>query len=138
MNAIQHPVLIPMAVYVFYVFIMFLLVFVTRFKAVKGGLNIGRYYKNYADKSAVPEKFLVIERHVDNQFQLPMIFLVTGVLVISLQKETPHITALSWMFVLSRFVHSYIHLGNNNVLKRAGAYAMGWAILVAIWVVLLF
>lgn len=138
MNVVENPMLAPMAAYVFYLFFMFLFVFIVRFRVVKAGnRDIGRYFKTYADKSKVPERFLVMERHVDNQFQVPMIFFVTGILAIALQRQTTPIVSLAWLFVISRFVHTYIHLGTNKLLKRAGIFAVGWFCLVAIWVFLL-
>ena len=138
MTATQHPLMIPMAVYVLYLFVGFLFVFTLRFRAIKNGAPFGRYFKNYSDKSTVPDRFLVLERHVDNQFQVPMLFFITCVLAITLQKETTGILTLAWVFVFSRFVHSYIHLGKNKLLKRAGVYGIGWISLVFIWIGLLF
>ena len=86
----------------------------------------------------MPEYLIVLERHVDNQFQLPILFLVTGVLAITLKNQSPLIITLSWAFIASRFVHSYIHLGKNNILKRAAVYGLGWVFIVAIWILLLF
>lgn len=137
MTATEHPLTLPMAVYVLYLFVMFLSVFTVRFRAIKNGGGFGRYFKTYSDKSTVPDKFLVLERHVDNQFQVPMLFFVTCVLAITLQKETTGILLLAWVFVVSRFVHSYIHLGKNKLLKRAAVYGFGWISLVCIWVGLL-
>jgi hypothetical protein len=132
------PLLIfPMAFYVLYLFFMFLYVFFTRFASVKSGKTPGRYYKAYSNKEGVPERMLVLERHVDNQFQVPMVFLVTCTTIIASSGETQLQFVFAWIFVISRLAHSYIHLGRNHVLKRAGVYSIGWLVIVAMWLNLL-
>lgn len=138
MNVLQHPILLPMATYVFYLFAMFLCVFTLRLRAVKGKQFSGKYFKNYADKSNVPDNFLVLERHVDNQFQVPTLFLITGLTAIVLENETLLVQILAWAFVLTRFLHTYIHLGRNNILHRAAVFGTGWSALIAIWILFLF
>jgi hypothetical protein len=41
---------------------------------------------------------------------------------------------LAWVFVASRYAHSFIHLSYNNVLHRFAAFAIGLLILLAMWV----
>jgi hypothetical protein len=41
--------------------------------------------------------------------------------------------ALSFLFVASRFAHSYIHTGSNIVLRRFQAFALGATLLALMW-----
>ena len=45
---------------------------------------------------------------------------------------------LGWCFVLSRFLHTYIHLGSNHILYRLSAFFLGWVVVLALWVILLY
>ena len=42
---------------------------------------------------------------------------------------------LAWGFVATRAVHSYVHLGSNNVRFRALSYFAGWIVIIAMWLV---
>ena len=39
------------------------------------------------------------------------------------------------LFVATRAVHSYVHLGSNNVRFRALSYFAGWIVIIAMWLV---
>ena len=41
---------------------------------------------------------------------------------------------LSWLFVLSRIVHAYIHVTSNRVPRRFFAFIFGVAVLAIMWV----
>jgi hypothetical protein len=40
---------------------------------------------------------------------------------------------LAWAFVASRLVHSFIHVGANNVVHRLFAFGASFATLAAMW-----
>ena len=105
-----------------------------RLKAARENKEIGKYYKNYKDhKEQIPERLHILERHIDNQFQLPTIFIPTVITFVALNKVTILAIVLAWAFVASRFLHAYIHLGQNHPLKRAKSYALGIMIIIAMW-----
>ena len=130
--------LYPMAFYVFYVFFLFTYIFKRRLKAVKTGELDYRYYKNYADKKSVPGHLMVLERHIDNQFQLPMIFLISCLAHLVFGQISVLTLILAWLFVISRLLHSYIHLGKNNVYNRAKVFGFGALVVVLLWVELVY
>jgi hypothetical protein len=41
--------------------------------------------------------------------------------------------APAWLFVLSRIVHAAIHIGPNKVRWRTPAFALGFLVLVGMW-----
>jgi hypothetical protein len=41
---------------------------------------------------------------------------------------------LAWLFVLTRVIHSAIHVGPNKVRWRTPVYALGFLILVVMWI----
>ena len=129
---------IPMGIYIFYVVGIVLYSFFCRVNSIKAGNLSPYYYKDYQNKSEVPQKLIIIERHVDHQFQVPTVFLVTGAILLSMNAVDSFSVYLAWGFVLSRFVHSYIHLGSNKILWRAGAYATGGIMILSMWGQLLY
>lgn len=70
-----------------------------------------------------------------NQFELPVLFFVAGGLTLWLG-ATWWEAALCWIFVLSRTAHAYIHITSNNVFNRFKAYAVGFIVLAALWLIL--
>jgi hypothetical protein len=42
---------------------------------------------------------------------------------------------LSWMFVLARFVHAYIHVTSNRLDRRTGTFGTSAVALLLMWVI---
>ena len=127
-----------MGFYVFYIGALIIYNLIKRVEAIKTRQIDLRYYKTYANKDGVPEELAVLERHVDNQFQVPTIFLVSCTAHLALHQVSTLTVALAWLFVVFRLAHSYIHLGSNVVLRRAKVYGLGWLALLGLWMELIF
>ena len=127
----SNDLYLPMATYVFYIWVLALYNFKTRIQAVKTGEVKGSYFKTY--EGDVSRWVLTVGRHYDNQMQLPLLFFISCLAQIQKGSVTQAIVVAAWFFVASRFLHSYLHLGENHPLKRAGAFAMGWAAIVFMW-----
>lgn len=128
----------PMAAMIFYVFMLGIINFLARSKAIRAKkLSLG-YFKTHDTKVyETPEHIVRFGRHFDNQFQVPVLFMLT-LLAAGLYTPTEKtILGLAWAFLITRGIHSWIHLGSNNVLIRAKAYFAGWILLLIMWVVIL-
>ena len=69
-----------------------------------------------------------------NQFEAPVLFYaVVGFALITKGADTLMIV-LAWLFVLTRIVHAAIHIGPNKVRWRSPAFALGFAIVVIMWI----
>jgi hypothetical protein len=121
-----------MAVYVFGLFSLGLYMFYSRLRSILSGEVSIKYYRLY-EGPAPSARVLTIGQHFDNQFQVPMLFLITGGLYLSLNLISATVVTLAWLFVLSRAAHTYVHLGSNNVRLRAATYFFGWFVIVALW-----
>lgn len=130
--------IVPMATMVFFIAGIGVMNFMVRRNAVKSKAVSFKYFRIYdAGSTPAPEFLVRMGRHYDNQMQLPPLFLITGLacLFYGLNGWIP--VTLGWIFVVSRVVHTIVHLGSNNVLHRAGAFAIGWLMIVALWVIIL-
>lgn len=80
-----------------------------------------------------PTPVLQIQNSFHNQFELPLLFYV----LIALALVTHHVAAplvvLSWLFVIARLVHAFIHTTSNDVPTRFWAYVAGMTVLIAMW-----
>lgn len=83
-----------------------------------------------------PERVIKIGNSFNNQFQLPVLFYVAVILAYVLRAADLLFVTLSWAFVATRLVHAYIHVTSNHVSRRFYAFASGFAVLVAMWIIL--
>jgi len=68
-----------------------------------------------------------------NQFEVPVLFYVLIALAIPLRHADLVIVMLSWVFVVTRFVHAAIFIGSNDVRQRSLAWFAGVIVLFAMW-----
>ncbi len=131
-NSIHLSIYLPMAFYFAYILFLLCLNFRVRLQAVQEGALPARYFQLFQG-SKVPDQVLVYGRHIDNQFQVPPYFMVRCLAAAQAGDVTVFTIGCAWAFVLSRLVHSYIHLGTNEILRRATAYFLGWFFIILIW-----
>jgi hypothetical protein len=82
-----------------------------------------------------PPRVQAITNSYHSQFQLPVLFYVLTVLAMFTHQADYLFVVMAWLFVLSRFVHVYIHTGTNYVRHRFNAFAVGAFILLLMWVI---
>jgi hypothetical protein len=68
-----------------------------------------------------------------NQFELPLLFYVLIALALPLRRADLVMVLLSWVFVVTRFVHAGIFVTSNNVQQRSLAWFAGVLVLFAMW-----
>lgn len=68
----------------------------------------------------------------DNQFQLPVLFYVAAGLALYFG-PTVFEVVLAWLFVVTRYVHAFVHVTDNHVIRRFAAYFAGLAVLCMFW-----
>jgi hypothetical protein len=69
-----------------------------------------------------------------NQFELPVLFYVLIALALPLRHADLVIVMLSWVFVVTRFVHAGIFVSSNDLGRRSLAWFAGVLVLLAMWV----
>ena len=105
-----------------------------RFAAVKrGDLNVRYYRLNRGDE--VPEYLAKVSQNYDNLLELPILFYVVTVLLYVTDRVEFAQLILAWLFVASRYVHSYIHTTSNQLRHRMWAFMTGVFALIGMWFV---
>lgn len=112
--------------------LMFVAAFCVRMYSVIAGKVTLAHYKIFSDKTE-PEYVTKVTNNLNNQFQLPLLFVCACVLAISLKLETPGLIFSAWAFVICRLVHSLVHTTVNIVLLRSIVFAVGFYFLASIW-----
>ena len=100
----------------------------------RGEVSIGFYRLYQGDE---PEKLRQIGRHVQNHFEAPPLFYAAALFLYVTGSVTPLAVGLAWAYVGLRCVHSFIHLGSNDVRQRLLAYGASMIVLTSLWLLLL-
>ena len=103
-----------------------------RFAAVRRGDLNPRYYElNRGGK--LPDYLAKVSNNFDNLLALPLLFYVLAIMLFVTEKVEVSQIVLAWLFVASRYVHSYIHTTSNHVKHRMRAFLPGVALLIIMW-----
>lgn len=81
-----------------------------------------------------PEHPTQIANCFSNQFELPVLFYVLIALALPLRHADLAIVLLSWVFVLTRFIHAGIFITSNDVRRRSLAWFAGAIVLLIMWI----
>jgi hypothetical protein len=69
-----------------------------------------------------------------NQFELPVLLYVLIAVALPIRHADLVIVMLSWVFVVTRFVHAGIFVSSNDLGRRSSAWLAGALVLLAMWV----
>ena len=117
---------LPMMILVFLTVLCLVVMVVSRIYAVRRGEVKAGYYKLYENKSdkPLPDYIVRIGRHYQNLMELPLVFYVLCLVAMQFG-VSEHVEFWAWFFVVTRVLHSVIHLLWNHVLYRMLSFALG-------------
>jgi hypothetical protein len=81
-----------------------------------------------------PERATQIGNCYRNQFELPLLFYALIALALPLRHADLFIVLMSWVFVVTRFVHAGIFVTSNDVRHRSLAWLAGALVLFVMWI----
>lgn len=106
---------------------MYILLGYRKAKAVKtGSVNLKA---TALDNKAWPDAVLKVSNNIDNQFEIPIVFFVLCLLFYGIGQVDVLVLTLAWAYVISRYVHAYVHVGSNYVPLRMRIFSVGCLIL---------
>ncbi|MDX8496226.1 MAPEG family protein [Mesorhizobium sp. VK22B] len=127
----QTAIFWPMLAHVLLVYIVYLVMFKRRFLAVKSG---EAKISQYKVRSTEPASSVTVANNLINQFELPVLFHVLC-LALFVTNGVNYLTlALMWLFVVTRYVHAWVHLTRNYLLYRSRAFFLGAGVLLIAWI----
>lgn len=83
-----------------------------------------------------PDDAKKISNNMHNQFETPLLFYVLCGVATYIAATDFLMTLLAWAYVATRFVHTGIHVTSNRVQQRFAIFALGVAVLVAMWILI--
>jgi len=130
---VQSAALIqPVVALVILTAIVILIMVVFRNFAFVRGAASGRYFKTFTTDK--PDEW--VERPTRtymNLLELPVLFYVVCLLMLTTGKFDAVQVSLAYVFVITRYVHAFIYIGFNHVPLRFVAFMTGVLTLVVIW-----
>jgi hypothetical protein len=129
-----RPLLIPLLAQVGLTFIVMLVMYRTRVAEMKSKKI---HPQNMKSRSAAHGLLSNSETAADNYanlFESPVLFYTAILLTLSLMVQDNILVILSWLYVTSRYIHSFIHITYNKVMHRFSVFVFSSLVLLAIWV----
>ena len=81
-----------------------------------------------------PTRATQVGNSFKNQFELPLLFYILIALALPLRHADLFIVLMSWVFVVTRFVHAGIFVTSNDMRRRSLAWFAGVLVLLAMWI----
>ena len=69
-----------------------------------------------------------------NLFELPVLFYTAILLTLILMVQDGILVTLAWAFVVTRYLHSFIHVTYNLVMHRFSVFLFSSVVLLAYWI----
>ncbi len=128
MQALIYPVLAQ-------VFLTFVLMGLMAIMRVRGAQARRYKVRDIAvDNRNYPADLIKYGNAYSNQFELPVLFyLLFIILLITGGRNAGPYLLLAWGFVLMRYVHAFIHVTSNNVIRRFYAFLGSAVTLLSMW-----
>ncbi len=120
----------PMFAHAALVFGLYFLLSRKRLGAVRTGRVKAEQFKENREE---PLDSLLVHNNLKNQFELPVLFHAVCLALYVTTADNVVTAALAWAFVLSRYVHSYVHITSNRLRHRRPLFITGFFILIALW-----
>lgn len=89
---------------------------------------------HFRSRAPEPPASAAASANVMNQFELPVLFYAACLASHAIGAVDGLILVLAWVFVASRVVHAFVHLGSNRIRYRFAAFGTGFTTLGLIWV----
>ena len=126
-------VLLPLFVQVILTFVLYCWMAYYRVGAIRSGVvhprDVALRQPNW------PPRVLQIANAAHNQLELPLLFYVLTILSIMTRHADILFVVLSWIFVLTRLGHAYIHVTSNRITRRGGIFGLGLLVLLIMWII---
>lgn len=125
----------PMFAMIVLTFVVAIYMLSLRVSAVRSGrVKLSAFRLN--NEETMSPRMLQVARNYSNLFEMPVLFYAAGAVTLALNLNSIAISILAWLFVVSRIVHSLIHITSNNVIRRMQAFMAGNLCILLIWMLI--
>jgi hypothetical protein len=128
------PLLIPLLAQVALTFIIMGIMYHRRVNEMKSKRIHPQRAKTRSSSHGLLTDSESAANNYSNLFESPILFYTAILLTLMLMVQDSILVSLSWIYVASRYVHSFIQVTYNRVMHRFSVFLFGSFILLAIWV----
>jgi hypothetical protein len=127
------PLLLPLLAQVFLTFTVMIVMYLQRVSEMKSRkLHPQKMNTRSSHLGKLPDSEASANNYA-NLFESPVLFYVAILLALILMLQDSILVYLAWFYVLSRYVHSFIHITYNRVMHRFTAFIASCFFLAAMW-----
>lgn len=124
----QYSILLPGFVFCIYSILFVFYLGLRRYLATKKRKVGFQHYKSFYDNSE-RESLHVLNRHTLTLFEIPAVFYAVIVFIAIMGTNSIFLESLAWLFILVRFVYTFIHLNFNKAEYRLYSFGTSLGIL---------
>ncbi|MFT7186610.1 MAG: hypothetical protein ACI84K_002013 [Pseudohongiellaceae bacterium] len=131
-------IFLPVLAHILLVFMLYIYLGRVKTRAVKEG-NVDRQ-KASLNPKAWPEYVVKVSNNLANQFESPILFYMLSVIYYLTNHVNSILVLIMGIYVLTRYLHAYIHVSSNYVPYRYKFFLIGVLILLVLtlWLILQF
>ena len=123
-------IFLPVLAHVVLIFMLYIYLGIVKSRAVKEG-TVDRK-KAALDPKAWPESVVKVLNNLGNQFESPVIFYIISIIYYLTNNVDCLLISVMSLYVLTRYMHTYIHVTSNFVPYRFKLFLVGVLILLAL------
>ena len=128
------PLLLPLLAQVALTFIVMLIMYRKRVTEMKiKRIHPQRIRTRSKSKALLTDSESAAD-NFSNLFELPILFYTAILLTLILMVQDSILVILAWAFVISRYLHSFVHVSYNRVMHRFSVFVFSSFVLLAYWV----
>ncbi len=120
----------PMMAHILLVFIVYAALAVRRTQAVR---EAGARIRDYKTRNNEPEHSQNAANNLLSQFEAPVVFHVLCLSLYATAGVDYFVLIVAWLYVLTRYAHSWIHITSNKLRLRGAAFWPPLLLLVILW-----
>ena len=128
------PLLLPLLAQVALTFIVMLVMYQKRLSEMKIKQIDPQQTQTRSKSKALLTNSASAADNFSNLFELPILFYTAILLTLILMVQDGILVILAWSFVISRYLHSLIHVSYNRVMHRFSVFIFSSFVLLAYWV----
>ena len=132
----QRLIFYPLFAQVLLTAIVWCWMYKTRIAEMKRNKINPQTLANAADASNRLKSVAGAADNFKNLFEIPVLFYVAGIMLYVTQLVDTTFLILAGVFVLLRYIHSFVHITYNNVMHRFAAYVLSTLMLWIIWIMM--
>lgn len=135
MNTIMNSAVIflPSVALVFLTYSVLLFMFKGRVAGIKKHQARLQSIADPVKENEIFSDVINVSDNFENLFEMPVLFYIASLVIFVLSRVDQTYLALTWLYVILRIVHSYVHCTSNKIKFRFRFFGLSVLVLLIIW-----